>query len=197
MKNPVKTYFPNGCTECGGEIQFLEEGLMYICNECGRFCYAYKEATNFNLEFEPKGSLATLKVNKLRNSVRGVLSKLYKQRVSVQTKKGPMETALINAVFANYCLAIRNGEDVKYAYQVSGGSENKEVYVVDTGEIVKVSDGEYKGVSNRTKANIWLAKEMGMAIRECKIKNMLEPLLLKAYKICENGIKEAKRKSIY
>ena len=66
-----------------------------------------------------------------------------------------------------------------------------------TGQIYRCKLSGRKVLIIDTKCNIWLAREMGMSTTECKIKLLSEPELEKAYKICEQGIKEAKRKSIY
>ena len=196
MIDPEKKYFPNGCTVCGGKVQFLKESLLYICNDCGVSVSAHKEETPYNLLYEPKGYLATLKVNNLRKAVSNSLSQLYMNRIKIKTKDKIIETALINAIFSNYCIEIE-GDEPLYGYQVDGGEGIRTVFLVDSHEKMDVKDGHYKGVTNRTKCNIWLAREMGMSTTECKIKLLSEPELEKAYKICEQGIKEAKRKSIY
>lgn len=75
-------YFPNGCTLCGGKVEFTDSsryniqqrGMIYRCVECGAAVAAHMGSPH---NYTPMGSLGTGKVRYLRFRLHELFDKIW------------------------------------------------------------------------------------------------------------------------
>jgi predicted RNA-binding Zn-ribbon protein involved in translation (DUF1610 family) len=189
-------YFENGCTECGGEVEYNEASYFYRCSSCGAFVSAHRKATQYSKEGEPTGRLATQEMCNLKKQLDPIFNYFWKSKYVFQVGNKTQEVAPINIVYASYIRKIDKDGEEFYGEMVTNKDGLVELSIVDESEVYRLSHSELRLVTNREKTHVWLSLELGLPVRECKIGYLDKTNLLKALEICTKYKEYAERQKV-
>lgn len=197
--NYSEYYYKNGCTICGGEVTLDEETFIYTCTNCGAFANSHRKDTEFCKKFEPYQYLASGEINELRKSLESVFSTIWHSRVDYQREKTSIYSeSIINIIFPENIRSL-DGDELLYVKVINKDKENNtcDVFAFDIQKLYEnIVYSDLKPVSNRGKAYVWLAIELGIKVAECKIGYLSESQLKEAIQICSKHLSDARRKAI-
>jgi len=197
MTEYINYYFPNGCTECGGEIKFLNSLFIYKCKECGCFASAHRQNTPNSKKYEPYQNLSTKEINKLRKELRNIFDLLWNSRILILRKNvpNPIYEALINIIYTEN-LRIFEGVEPPFVFVTLTSKGKCDVETLSKEKIKDLNYQDLKVVRNRDKAYMWLSKELGIPFELCRIGYLTEQQLIKAIEICTQNVNKARTSGI-
>ena len=198
MDQFIKEYFPDDCPLCKGKITFNTESFMYICLGCGGYVSAHRQDTEYTKRYQPEGYLANKEINLLRKAASRAMKPLFMERIKIQGKYAPIDVALINALFEDYYVSLYVDEEEKLFGQVISNTNQVDLQVslMDSGKVIEVEKDDTDTISNRDKARIWLARQLGLTYNQCQIKFLNSDQLKRAIELLNTGVLEARRKAI-
>ena len=198
MDHIIKEYFPNDCPLCQGKITFNTNSFMYICLGCGGYVSAHRQDTDYTKKYQPEGYLANKEVNLLRKAASRAMKPLFMERANIQGNHEPINVALINIIFEDYYVSLNIDDSERLFAQVISQTEqeNLQVSLMDSGKVISVEREDTDTISNRDKARIWLAKQLGLTYQQCQLKSLNTNQLKRAIELLNTAVLEARRKAI-
>ncbi len=180
----IDKYFPEGCESCGGPVELNQSTYTYTCAICGAFVSCHRLNSEYAEIYEPKGYLASKEINEIRSEVNKAMEKLFKTDGD--------HKPVISKIFKDYYVEIitNSPTPVYGVYEGNSMFEKDRVIVknIKTKERLSLSDNEYKTISHRTKAYIWLSQRLKMDVNDCKIKRLNVNQLKEALRIINAAV---------
>jgi hypothetical protein len=174
------------CPYCGGKVvfSFYEGKPVYKCEYfdltddfynklCTAYVFAHEEDVADSLKFQPKGILAdnSLRADHIR--LREYFNKLW---------ISPVKPVPIHALECFYLKAPKG-----YAKRISKGDDEYLVEYLNGKEAI-VPKSKTEKITARTKTYIWLSKQMGLSVEDCKIHKFSHEQVQQAIEIINNVI---------
>lgn len=194
--NYSKYYFPNGCNICGSTVSYYEEIFKYKCDNCDAWADSHRKSTIKNNAFEPTETLATPYIHTLRSHLRHVFGKLYVDKIQHIIKGEPIPTTIINIIYPDNIVSYNDKNDNWYAKILYNKEHISEIEILATGQIQYAQNSNINKVSNRSKALIWLSKNLNLSFDQCKIGYLSEENLKKSITLCYNAYIKGAQKSL-
>ena len=196
----ITKYFKDGCTVCGGEVTFLEDSYIYKCNDCEAFAAAHRVDTDYSNKYEPYQYLANNEINELRKTLEEVFNTIWQKRMKVKYENSGLINmeAFINIIFPENVRSIINDKLI-YVKVLKRNTQTNEctIYAFDEEKLIKNYDYEkLQPVTNRGKAYVWLARELGINISECQIGHLSLAQLKEGIEICSKKLTDARKTAI-
>lgn len=198
MDHIIKDYFPDDCPICKGKITFNTESFMYICLGCGGYVSAHRQDTEYTKKYQPTGYMANKEINLLRRAATKAMGPLFMEKVKIQGKHEPITVTLINIVFENYYVSIHIDDNERLFGEVISQTNQVDLQVslMDSGKVITVEREDVDTISNKDKAKIFLAKQLGLTYHECQLKYLNITQLKRAIELLNTAVLEARRKAI-
>lgn len=190
--NLGKKFFPDGCPECGGKVLFMPsyevtggDGNVYVCEnffnttpKCDTYVYAHKITKDEGKKDHPIGTLAGKELRLLREQAVRLLYNLWHTRAINQ--------------FTEFGYVVEDKKTGDYYKVISKSDDLLFVMDIFSFKSFDVPEKDTKSISSRTKAQIWLADQLGIPFKESKVSIMDKEMCKKAINILAEANRRAR-----
>lgn len=148
---------------------------------CNTYVRAHKQTTTKNKKDTPIGIMASLDLRNTHNAVREEFNPLWQDKI-------------IHKIWSPYIVSYLDGKEDVYCERICSTDKHGVVLeVLDTNERVMVNPEMVSTVKTRTKAHLWLAREMTLTLEEAKISNMDIKTSIEAINVIRRSVRGLKK----
>jgi hypothetical protein len=191
-----KKYFSTGCPNCGSDVLFLpfsevfgheKEGrYVFVCSDpdCDSYVFAHDQTKSNGVQYEPMGILANKELRSLHDYCRSLFAVLW------MAQDG--SPAFINYVFPPLVLSFYDESGAKRLGCVNNLDRPNRLYEMETedGKAYNIPINETNRIDLRSKAYFYLAKSLGVLVREAQIPMMDFDLTCSAIDVLKQSVKD-------